>query len=226
MTTDEYNRLAELDSYDILYSAREKLFDNLVELAAYIFSVPVARIAFVHELVVWHKASVGMPPQETLTLEQTLCPRAVASAEPVLVYPDLATEPLNSTAMTQARQIRFYAGVPVCTPQGFRIGTLCLAGYEPRELTAPEQQLLTHLADLVTLALEARRHLLSVHQLQAWEQLREEAEEALHNQMAVVRYLKARSAGQVPVPADLLDPIGKRLAEVAQVLKAGLPAAG
>ncbi|MBG8555199.1 GAF domain-containing protein [Hymenobacter guriensis] len=223
MTTDERARLAELESYDILYSAQEKLFDNLVELAAYIFSVPVARIAFVHEREVWHKASVGMPAQEALTLEQTLCTRAIVADEPVLVYADLSAEPAQDTATARERNIRFYAGVPVRTPRGFKIGTVCLAGYEPRELTEPEQGLLTQLADLVMLALEARRQLLTRDQTEAWQQLREEAEDTLHNQMAVVRYLKARSEGQVPVPAELLDPIARRLAEVAQVLKAGLP---
>jgi GAF domain-containing protein len=218
MTADERNRLAELESYDILYSAQEKLFDDLVELAAYIFSVPVARIAFVHEKEVWHKASAGMPAQEVLALEQTLCSKAIASDEPVLVFEDLATEPAPGTATSQERNVQFYAGVPVRTPQGIPIGTVCLAGYEPRQLTQPEQQLLAQLADLVMLALEARRQLHSAQNTDGWDRLREEAEEVLHNQMAVVRYLKARSEGQVPVPPELLEPIARRLEEVAEVL--------
>ncbi|WP_303310071.1 GAF domain-containing protein [Hymenobacter sp. BT730] len=218
MTLDERNRLAVLESYDILYSAQEKLFDDLVELAAYIFSVPVARIAFIHEKNVWHKASVGMPAQELLALEQTLCTKAIAAEEPVLVFEDLAAEPGPGTATTQERNVRFYAGVPVRTPLGIPIGTVCLAGYEPRQLTGPEQQLLAQLADLVMRALEARRQLHSAQNTDGWDRLREEAEEVLHNQMAVVRYLKARSDGQVPVPTELLEPIAKRLEEVAEVL--------
>ncbi|RSK37224.1 GAF domain-containing protein [Hymenobacter metallilatus] len=218
MTPPEPNRLAVLDSYDILYSAREKLFDDLVELAAYIFSVPVARIAFVHQLEVWHKASVGMPAQEVLAPEQTLCTRAIQAEEPVLVYTDLAAVPGLGTSASQERQVRFYAGAPVRTAQGYCLGTVCLAGYETRELTEAEQQLLMQLADLVMQALEARRQHLLARSTQGWEQLRQEAEETLHNQMAVVRYLKARSAGQVPVPDELLTPIARRLHEVAQVL--------
>lgn len=221
MLTDEPNRLAVLDSYDILYSAREKLFDDLVELAAYIFSVPVARIAFVHEREVWHKASVGMPAQEVLAVEQTLCSRAIRSREPVLVYFDLLAEPTLTIDTAQERQVRFYAGAPVRTPQAFTIGTVCLAGYEPRDFTEPEQQLLVQLAGLVMLALEARLQRLDTQGPAAWEQLRQETEEALHNQMAMVRYLKARSAGQVPVPAELLEPIGRRLGELADVLVVG-----
>lgn len=221
MTANEPNRLAVLDSYDILHSAREKLFDDLVEMAAYIFSVPVVRIAFVHEREVWHKASVGMPAQEVLSPEQTLCSRAIRSREPVLVCSDLLAEPTLNIDTAQERQVRFYAGVPLRTMHGFSIGTVCLAGYEPREFTASEQRLLTQLAWLVMLAVEARVRLLDMQGPAAWEQLRQEAEEALHNQLAVVRYLKTRSAGQVPVPDELLEPIGRRLKELADVLLAG-----
>ncbi|RSK51026.1 GAF domain-containing protein [Hymenobacter rigui] len=218
MNPDDPGRLAALDSYDILYSAREKLFDDVVELASYIFSVPVARIAFVQPQAVWHKASAGMEPQEVLAPEQSLCPRAIVAPEPVLVYPDLEATPDQSTPAMRARNLRFYAGAPLQTSQGHCLGTLCLAGYEARQFTVAEQGLLRQLAALVMQALEARRHLRTAQTPTAWEKLRREAEEILHNQMAMVRYLKARGAGQVPVPETLLTPIGKQLAEVAQVL--------
>lgn len=223
MISSEHNRLAELDSYNILHSAQEKLFDDLAELAAYIFSVPVARIAFVHRQGVWHKASVGMPAQETIDLEQSLCPRAIKADEPVLVYTDLAALPQASTDTARERQVRFYAGAPLRTSAGHCIGTVCLAGYEPRQFTEAEQQLLQQLSGLVVQALEARRYLLTAHTPAEWELLRQDAEEALHNQMAVVRYLKARSEGQVPVPSALLEPISRRLVEVAEVFSLGRP---
>jgi GAF domain-containing protein len=210
-------RLQALRAYDILASAREKLFDELTELAAYVFSVPVARIAFVGREEVWHKASVGMPPQEVLTLTQTLCSRAVAATVPVLVYPDLAA--VSTTEITRERNIRFYAGALLRTSQGKSIGTLCLAGYEPREFTEAEERMLARLAELVMLALEARRKLIFSVGHAAWEQLRYETEIELQNQMALVRYLKARSGGLVPVPNVVLEAVGKRLEEVAQVLR-------
>ncbi|MDU0372508.1 GAF domain-containing protein [Hymenobacter endophyticus] len=209
-------RQLALQSYDILHSAQEKLFDDLAELAAYIFSVPVARIAFVGTVEVWHKAGVGMPAQERMAPEQTLCSQAVLAEAPVLVFEELNTMP--ATAATQERAVRFYAGAPVRTAQGLAIGTVCLAGYEPRQFSAAEQQVLTQLATLVMRALEARQRLRKAGEA-AWEQLRETAEATLHNQMAVVRYLKARSEGEVPVPAELLEPIAKRLEEVADVLR-------
>lgn len=221
MTKSQPERQQALQAYDILHSAQEKLFDDLVELAAYIFSVPVARIAFVGAEEVWHKASVGMPAQESMAPEQTLCSRAVQAETSVLVFHNLAAE--QGTAASQERQVCFYAGAPVCTAQGLAIGTVCLAGYEPRQFSLAEQQVLRQLAALVMQALEARQQTLSAAGEPAWQQLREAAETALHNQMAVVRYLKARSAGQVPVPADLLAPITRRLEEVAEVFRQPAP---
>ncbi|GAB2793278.1 GAF domain-containing protein [Hymenobacter luteus] len=221
MLQGQQERQRALQAYDILHSAREKLFDDLVELAAYIFSVPVARIAFVGAAEVWHKASVGMPAQESMGPEHTLCSRAVLAETPVLVFQDLPAG--QATAATRERRVRFYAGAPVCTTQGLAIGTVCLAGYEPRQFSPAEQQVLRQLAALVMQALEARQETRTRAGEQAWEHRREAAEAALHNQMAVVRYLKARGAGQVPVPPDLLEPIAKRLEEVAEALRQPAP---
>jgi GAF domain-containing protein len=215
------DRLQALHSYDILHSAREPLFDDLTALAAYIFSVPVARIAFVADAEVWHKASTGMEPQQVLPIEQSICPRVVQSEVPVLVLTDLLAQPELSTPAMRARHVAFYAGVPLRAPQGQCLGTLCLADYQPRELTAAEQQMLQHLAELTMLALETRRQLRAAGA--DWEQLRRAAETELHNQMALVRYLKVRSGGQVPVPADFLEEVSRRLREVAEILTTAGP---
>lgn len=156
-----------------------------------------------------------------LAPEQSLCPRAIVAAGSVLVYPDLAAEPDHSTPAMRERQVRFYAGAPVRTTQGHCLGTLCLAGYEARQFTEAEQQLLRQLAGQIMQALEARRRFRTAQAPTAWDQLRREAEETLHNQMVMVRYLKARGAGQVPVPAELLEPIGRQLEELADGLGAG-----
>ncbi|GAB3824935.1 GAF domain-containing protein [Hymenobacter jeollabukensis] len=213
------SRLQVLHSYDILHSAQEPLFDDLTALAAYIFSVPVARIAFVADEEVWHKASVGMPAQDSLPIEQSICPQAVRHELPVLVFPDLAAQPQFSTPLMRAQHVVFYAGAQLRAPQGGCLGTLCLAGYEPRELTEAEQQMLAHLAELTMLALEARRRLRAADEA-GWERLRQNAETELRNQMALVRYLKVRSGEQVPVPADFLEEVSRRLREVAGLLAA------
>ncbi|MCC3156857.1 GAF domain-containing protein [Hymenobacter sp. 15J16-1T3B] len=214
------SRLQALHSYDILHSAQEPLFDDLAALAAYIFSVPVARIAFVADEEVWHKASTGMEAQQALPLAQSICPQAVRHDLPVLVFPDLNAHPEHSTPAMRAERVAFYAGALLRTPQGQAIGTLCVADYVPRELTDAEQQMLVRLADLVVLALDARRQLRAGAGNAAWEKLRGEAETELHNQMALVRYLKVRSSGLVPVPADLLEEVGRRLGEVIAIFKA------
>lgn len=219
MTTADSPRLQALHAYDILHSAQEALFDDLTALAAYIFSVPVARIAFVTDEQVWHKASTGMDAGEVLPLEQSICPQAVRCEQSVLVFPDLLAHPELSTPAMRAQHVAFYAGAVLRAPEGPCLGTLCLAGYEPRELTEAEVQMLEHLAGLTMRALEARRHLRQHDEL-GWERLRQLAEAELHNQMALVRYLKVRSGGHIPVPADFLEEVGRRLGEVAETLSA------
>lgn len=217
MVAPDSTRLQALHAYDILHSAREPLFDDLTALAAYIFSVPVARIAFVADAEVWHKASTGMDAQQVLPIEQSICPQAVNCEQPVLVFPDLLARPELSTPAMRTLRVAFYAGAVLRTPEGQCLGTLCLAGYEPRELTEAEVQMLQRLAGLTMRALEARRHLRQHDEL-GWERLRQLAEAELHNQMALVRYLKVRSGGHIPVPTDFLEEVGRRLGEVADTL--------
>lgn len=219
MPTPEQERLRTLRSYDILHSAQEKLFDDLTELASHIFSVPVARIAFVDGEQVWYKASKGLPARESLLPSETLCARAVRAGEPVLVYSDLRTSSEPEAVAALQHQIFFYAGATLCTLQGHCIGTLCLAGHEPRQLTPAEQEVLAELAKLVMQALDTRRQLLATAGPTAWQQLRRQTEEELHNQMALVRYLHARSNTHIPAPPDVLEALTKRLQDVAQVLQ-------
>lgn len=218
MAAPDSARLQALHAYDILHSAREPLFDALTALAAYIFSVPVARIAFVADADVWHKASVGMEAQEVLPIEQSICPQAVRCEQSVLVHPNLLAQPELSTPAMRAQRVAFYAGAVLRAPQGQCLGTLCLADYEPRELTEAEVQTLQYLAELTMRALEVRRRLRQ-HDESSWERLRRQAETELHNQMALVRYLKVRSGGHIPVPADFLAEVSRRLGEVADILR-------
>jgi len=57
---DEELRIADLLSYDILDSEREKDFDQLVELASQITHCPVAMMSFIDRKRQWLKASIQM----------------------------------------------------------------------------------------------------------------------------------------------------------------------
>ena len=217
MSDSEYQRLETLQAFDVLDSAQEKLFDDITELTAYLFNVPVARIAFVAGEQVWHLASTGMGAGDPLPPEQSICTRAVRRAEPVLVYEDLREDQEPVPDLMQEREVIFYAAALLSSSSGHALGTLCVAGSELRTFSPNEQEVLLCIARLVVVALERRRKLRASHSPEAWEQVRANVETSLAQQMVLVRYLKARTPDTIPVPQEVLDLVCSRLEDVMRV---------
>ncbi|MDF7815750.1 GAF domain-containing protein [Hymenobacter sp. YC55] len=206
----EAQRLQALRTYDILHSAQESFFDELTAFTAYLFSTPVARIAFVAQQHVWHKASTGMPAQEVLPVVESLCSQVVQLAQPVAVLEELPFVP----ELMRQRQVRLYAAALLRSPQGYGLGTLCVAGTVPRTFTEPELAVLQALAELVVGALELRHQVLATEGADAWRFRQARLAEALREQLTLVRYLKARSPEELPVPVALLDLVRQRLPHI------------
>ncbi|RYC28877.1 GGDEF and EAL domain-containing protein [Lichenibacterium minor] len=155
---DERQRLQALRSYRLDGPVPEAEFDHIVRLAVDIFDVPTALVSFVAEDQQFFKARVGFAACET-SRDVSFCAHALMSDD-VLVIPDaraderFATNPL----VTGHPFIRFYAGAPVVTPTGHRLGSVCIIDTEPRApLTEREQRVLQGLAKVVVDHLERRR---------------------------------------------------------------------
>jgi len=159
----EPHRLAALDSYDILDTAPEAGFDDVVLLAREICDAPVALVSFVASGRQWFKATSGTELCET-PIEQSVCAHALAQSE-TLVIPDLTKDgrTRDNTLVTAEPHIRFYAGALLNTPQGVPIGTLCVIDTKPRPqgLTAEQVKSLEALARQIMLLLELRKALAS-----------------------------------------------------------------
>ncbi len=160
LPANEAQRLAALRSYAILDTAPEREYEDLVALAAEICGAPLASITFVDEARQWFKARVGFPEAAT-PREISFCAHAIvaphgddlfvvnhADADPVFRHFDNVTGP---------PQIRFYAGAPLVTPDGFALGTLCVLDRQPRLLTESQARALRVLRRHVVNALELRR---------------------------------------------------------------------
>jgi GAF domain-containing protein len=141
-------------------SAPETAFDELVELASHICEAPIALITLIDESRQWFKAKVGLAAPET-PREQAFCAHAIL-ADATLIVPD-ATEDERFSGNPLVRSdpnIRFYAGAPLRTPEGHRLGTLCVIDTAPRldRPLAPEQvRALETLSRQVVRLLEYRR---------------------------------------------------------------------
>ena len=128
---DEAHRLAALRRLRLLDTPRELAFDRLPRLAARVGGVPIAAIALLDRERNWFKSSIGLPVGE-VRRDQSVCAFTVAQGSPVIV-PDLcADRRFDGMLAGCCQNARFYAGVPVRSPDGACVGTLCLFDTKPR----------------------------------------------------------------------------------------------
>ena len=154
---DEYQRLEALARYDILDTLPEEAFDRLANLAARIFRTPIALVSLIDEERQWFKACLGLDLRQT-DRSLSFCAHAILG-EGVMVVPDATQDPrfVGNALVTGTPNIRFYAGAPLVTPDGHKLGTLCVIDDVPRPgLEADERANLTDLAALVVDELELR----------------------------------------------------------------------
>ena len=165
ISTDEQRRLAALHRYGILDTPPEPQFDRLVELATRFFELPMALVSFVDEDRQWFKANLGVAMAETPRCE-SFCAVAITQ-EGVMVIPDATQhEQLRTYPVVVGEpHIRSYAGAPLITPDGQKLGTFCVLGTEPREFTQKEQDLLASFADMAMTELRMRLALQNLNEM-------------------------------------------------------------
>lgn len=155
---NEEARLAALRSFDILDSEPERAFDDLVRIAAGICGVPMAAVTLIDRDRQWFKAQVGIESPDP-SLETSFCAHTVLDPSAATVVPDatldhrFATNPLVATA----NGIRFYAGAPLVTQDGFALGALCVVDDQPHELAPFQREALDALSRQIVQLLELRR---------------------------------------------------------------------
>ncbi|MCB4821358.1 hybrid sensor histidine kinase/response regulator [Roseicella aerolata] len=129
----EAERLAALHELDILDTPPESAFDRIVDLAVDIFHVPVALISLVDSGRQWFKAKRGWDIEETAR-DVAFCAHAILTDGVCLVPDALHDERFRANPFVgQGPRIRFYAGAPLRTAEGHRIGTLCIIDTRPRD---------------------------------------------------------------------------------------------
>lgn len=147
---DEAERVAALKRLGILDTAPEERFDRHTRIAAALFRVPIALVSLVDEDRQWFKSCFGTDVCES-SRETSFCAHAIASNTDLLVVPDaLQDERFRDNPMvSDGPRIRFYAGSVLHSPEGKRVGTLCILDVRPRILSDIEQKLLRDVAAAV-----------------------------------------------------------------------------
>ena len=154
---NETQRLAALREYQILDTAAEQTYDDITALAAYLCNVPIAVISLVDKSRQWFKSKLGLNERET-PRDVAFCAHAILQSEPLIVRDALKDSRFADSALvTRAPYIRFYAGFPLASPEGFALGTLCAIDRKPRQLSAEQKQAMQSLSRQVMALLELRR---------------------------------------------------------------------
>jgi adenylate cyclase len=149
ISSDESDRLAALHRTALLDTPEEERFDRIIRLAEHRFQVPMSWISFVAEDRQWLKASCGLSFNET-PRNVSFCGHTILNGKP-MVIPDALADPRfqDNPMVINEPGICFYAGHPIQSVSGHRIGSLCIADKLPRTLDEPCSQALYDLARLV-----------------------------------------------------------------------------
>jgi hypothetical protein len=154
---DEGARLDELEGYRILDTPNEPVFDRLAELCSWIFAAPISIVGLIDAKRHWFKGSHGVSLKEN-SRENAFCAHTILSDQVVCVGDASLDQRFQDIPPVKGFGIRYYAGAPLVSPKGFRIGTLCIFDFKPRYLLKPQEQTrLKYLAQLAMGELEYRR---------------------------------------------------------------------
>ena len=158
----EEARLAALHQYRILDTDPEQAFDDLTFLASHVCGTPIALITLVDADRQWFKSKVGLSLQETAR-NISFCTHTIMQTDVLMVRDALQDERFTgSTLVCADPHVRFYAGIPLITPDGHALGALCVMDRVPRQLDPDQVSALAALSRLVLHQLELRRDLLNL----------------------------------------------------------------
>lgn len=157
MKNHEQSRLFALQQLNLLDTTPSEGFDRITRMASQLFGLPIAAVSLTDVDRQWFKSRVGVDHWE-IPRHKAPCAQVSDSSE-VLVIPDMLESSRYRDGHLANSGIRFYAGAPLVTRDGYSLGAMCVLGTEPREVTEEEQASLKDLAAMVMSQIELQHAL-------------------------------------------------------------------
>ena len=154
-------RVEALHRYKLLEDLPERYFTNLAQIIAKTFDTPIALVSFVDKEEVMFAGNYGMRETSQVSRGLSLCSLAILD-ENLTVFENALEEPclIANPLVAGEFGLRFYAGAPIITEDGFPIGTVCIVDKEPRKITQTEENMLREFASMVISELDERLRIL------------------------------------------------------------------
>ena len=161
---DELRRLMALKSYLILDSEREKSFDTLTNMASRSFGVPIALVSLVDLGRQWFMSNHGLGDTRETPRKLAFCAHAIQGKKDIFEVPDTHKDPRfqDHGLVLGPPYIRFYAGAPLISPEGYKLGTFCIIDSKPwpEGMTYTQRANLLDFAAITSKIMEDRRQLI------------------------------------------------------------------
>lgn len=159
----EAERLSVLEGCQILDSKAEGMFDELANIAATVFDVPIALVAFADPNRIWFKSNVGLKVSE-VPREVTICHHTIQQSTVLVVSDALKDSRFVCNPLVKAVGLRFYAAAPILK-DGYALGVVCIVDRKPREFSKSQLTILQSLATLAAELIDLRQKLFDPHKL-------------------------------------------------------------
>lgn len=157
MSNYEHERLRALKQLNLLDTPPSECFDRITRMASQLFDLPVAAVSLTDRNRQWFKSRVGTELRE-LPRHRSPCSGVSASSEVLVIEDFQESEHYRESPQAQLG-LRFYAGAPLLTRDGYTLGTLCVLGYQPRSVTQDEIRNLSDLSAMVMAQIELQQAL-------------------------------------------------------------------